>query len=213
MGDFIRARSPEQKEQRMEEIKAAASALYDDYPYHEITLSTIADRLSWTRANLYRYVSTKEEVFLELTEDAMSAYYEDFLRSLQDSMSKEQIADAWVASACRNMGYFRFGGMLVSIVETNVSVDRLAKFKKMFRNLSDELSSRIAPMLNISEQDAFDLQVTIYHHGTGLAGGCYANPIMIKAMEMAGLEIKKPDFEGRMRRFIQMCLNAPSQIA
>ena len=54
MADFIRARSDEQKEQRLAEIKRATSELFEGHPYHEITLTTIADRLGWSRANLWR---------------------------------------------------------------------------------------------------------------------------------------------------------------
>lgn len=43
--DFIRARSSEQKSQRMADIKRATAQLYRDFPYHEITLTTIAERL------------------------------------------------------------------------------------------------------------------------------------------------------------------------
>ena len=54
MTDFVRARSEEQKQARMAEIKAAADELFCSVPYQEITLSTIAGKLSWTRANLYK---------------------------------------------------------------------------------------------------------------------------------------------------------------
>ena len=40
--DFIRVRSSEQKSQRMADIKRATAQLYRDFPYHEITLTTIA---------------------------------------------------------------------------------------------------------------------------------------------------------------------------
>ena len=58
MTDFVRARSEEQKQARMAEIKAAADSLFNSVTYQEITLSTIAGKLSWTRANLYKYVTT-----------------------------------------------------------------------------------------------------------------------------------------------------------
>ena len=77
--DFIRARSSEQKSQRMADIKRATAQLYRDFPYHEITLTTIAERLGWSRASLYKYVTTKEEIFLELSADARNAYFEDLL--------------------------------------------------------------------------------------------------------------------------------------
>ena len=66
MTDFVRARSEEQKQARMAEIKAAADSLFNSVTYQEITLSTIAGKLSWTRANLYKYVTTKEEIYLEI---------------------------------------------------------------------------------------------------------------------------------------------------
>ena len=71
MTDFVRARSEEQKQARMAEIKAAADSLFNSVPYQEITLSTIAGKLSWTRANLYKYVTTKEEIYLEICSDKM----------------------------------------------------------------------------------------------------------------------------------------------
>ena len=71
----------------MAEIKKAASDLFDEVPYSEITLTTIAKRLSWTRANLYRYVSTKEEIFLDLIEDRMCAYYADLDAAFKEGCS------------------------------------------------------------------------------------------------------------------------------
>ena len=84
MTDFVRARSEEQKQARMAEIKAAADELFCSVPYQEITLSTIAGKLSWTRANLYKYVTTKEEIYLEICSDKMQSYFDDlFARTRQ----------------------------------------------------------------------------------------------------------------------------------
>ena len=62
--DFIRARSDEHKEERLCQIKEATAELFRTAPYAEITLTTIAEKLGWSRANLYKYVTTKEEIFL-----------------------------------------------------------------------------------------------------------------------------------------------------
>ena len=74
MTNFTRARSSEQKEERMEEIKRAAERQFSQRTYQSITLSTIAEELSWSRANLYKYVTSKEEIFLELSADKYSRY-------------------------------------------------------------------------------------------------------------------------------------------
>ena len=79
MPDFIRARSSAQKEQRMAEIKQAADELFHEKSYHEITLKGISERLGWSHAALYKYVSTKEDIFLELCADARGEYVSSLL--------------------------------------------------------------------------------------------------------------------------------------
>ena len=66
MGEYMRARSPEQKQERMQAIMAATDELFAERPYHQITMGTIAGRLGWSRAGLYKYVATQEEIFLAL---------------------------------------------------------------------------------------------------------------------------------------------------
>ena len=62
MAEYIRARSEDQKEERLNQIKDATAKLFETQPFNEITLSTIAEKLGWSRANLYKYVTTKEEI-------------------------------------------------------------------------------------------------------------------------------------------------------
>lgn len=99
--DFIRARSSEQKNQRMADIKQATAQLYREFPYHEITLTTIAERLGWSRASLYKYVTTKEEIFLELSADARNAYFGDLLTAFSPAVefNAPQLAATWAQIA------------------------------------------------------------------------------------------------------------------
>lgn len=78
----------------MAEIKAAADELFCSVPYQEITLSTIAGKLSWTRANLYKYVTTKEEIYLEICSDKMQSYFDDLLASFPNE--KPFTPDQWL---------------------------------------------------------------------------------------------------------------------
>ena len=65
MSDYQRARSPQQKAERMTAIMDAAESLFRDLPYHEINMGMIAKELGWSRSNLYKYAATQEEVFLK----------------------------------------------------------------------------------------------------------------------------------------------------
>ena len=84
MAEYIRARSDEHKEERMTQIKDATATLFESAPYAEITLTTIAEKLGWSRANLYKYVTTKEEIILEIAADKMEAYYGSLISAMPE---------------------------------------------------------------------------------------------------------------------------------
>ena len=92
----------------MADIKQATAQLYRESPYHEITLTTIAERLGWSRASLYKYVTTKEEIFLELSADARNAYFEDLLAAFPPTFefNASSIAAIWAQIAEANIDWF-----------------------------------------------------------------------------------------------------------
>ena len=208
MAEFIRARSAEQKGQRLEEIKGAVRRQFSVRPYHEITLTTIADELGWSRANLYKYVSTKEEVFLLLTADEMDSYFNALLTALPEGcgLSPDTVAEVWAGIANANQEYFRLGDLLTTIVETNVTVERLMCFKRAYYDHVTEMRERLPLILDIAPERVEPLLVAIYYHATGLVSGCWSNPLIAEALER--LEIARPeiDFRAEMRDFIGMCL-------
>lgn len=206
--DFIRARSSEQKNQRMADIKQATAQLYREFPYHEITLTTIAERLGWSRASLYKYVTTKEEIFLELSADARNAYFCDLLTAFSPAVefNASAVAATWAQIAESNKDWFVYGDILMTIIETNVTLDRLKVFKKGYFDLLDQLYSQMGPMLKLSKERFSCLVSTIHYHGTGLAGGCTTNPMVAQALKELGIDNPKPNFKTSMEEFILMCL-------
>lgn len=206
--DFIRARSSEQKNQRMADIKQATAQLYREFPYHEITLTTIAERLGWSRASLYKYVTTKEEIFLELSADARNAYFGDLLTAFSPAVefNASAVAATWAQIAESNKDWFVYGDILMTIIETNVTLDRLKVFKKGYFGLLDQLYSQMGPMLKLSKERFSCLVSTIHYHGIGLTGGCTTNPMVAQALKELGIDNPKPNFKASMEEFILMCL-------
>ena len=208
MAEFIRARSAEQKGQRLEEIKGAVRRQFAERPYHEITLTTIADELGWSRANLYKYVSTKEEIFLLLTADEMDSYFNALLTALPEGcgLAPDTVAEVWAGIANAHQEYFRLGDLLTTIVETNVTVERLMTFKRAYYDHVARMREHLPLILDIEPGRVEPLLVAIYYHATGLVSGCWSNPLIAEALER--LEIARPetDFRAEMRDFIGMCL-------
>lgn len=208
MAEFIRARSPEQKEQRLDEIKGAVARQFAERPYHEITLTTIADELGWSRANLYKYVSTKEEVFLLLTGDEMDAYFSALLTALPEGcgLAPDTVAEVWAGIANAHQEYFRLGDLLSTIVETNVTVERLMCFKRAYYDRVAEMRDRLPRILDIAPERVEPLLLAVYYHATGLVSGCWSNPLIAEALERLGIERAEKDFRSEMVEFIGMCL-------
>lgn len=206
--EFIRARSSQQKEQRMAEIKGAADALFKDHSYHEITLTTIAERLGWSRANLYKYVTTKEEIFLELCADKRESYFTSFQAAFPSGChySIEVFAQVWAELLYSHSDYLYYSEFLLTIIETNVSVERLAVFKKNYYESSGIIISLLSENLSLPKDKAESLFYAVYYHALGNNGGCFRNPLIQEALNLIGRPFSQGDFRLEMQNFIRMCL-------
>ena len=217
MAEFIRARSSAQKEQRMQEIKHAANDLFHERRYHEITLKAIAEKLGWSHAALYKYVTTKEDIFLELCADARADYVASLLAAYPTggSYSPDVLAEVWTEQLNSHRDYLAYSDLLFSIIETNVSPERLAVFKRAYFSDMDRLIQRFAENGVIDAANADRLFNAVLFHAVSLNGWCSENELVAQAMEIAGLENRTPDFKREMRDFIGMCLHyyAPEEKA
>lgn len=209
MSEFKRARSDEQKEQRMQEIKDVVDELFATTPYHNITLTTIADKLNITRANLYQYVSTKEEIFLALSEDKRDVYYDALLAAIPVGCGYcvDVIAEVWAGILNAHRDHLHYCDILSTIVETNVSIERLAAFKKRYYERAYEVSERIGSLLGLSKEDSYLLLLNVHYHAVGVNSICRWNPLVAEALARENLTAPKVDFRENMKEYILMNLN------
>lgn len=210
MAEFIRARSVEQKKRRMNEIMETTDHLFHDHTYHEITLTTIAEALGWSRGNLYKYVTTKEEIFLELYLEKQNNYFSDIESAFEDKddLTDEEFADLWASILDNNHDYLRYYGILATIIETNVTVERLAEFKKTVLSGFDPIIKILSKHCHcISSDNAAALYWTLLFHACGLNNSCHVSPLIEEAMKLAGLPEFQNNFMQDFRKFMLMCLS------
>ena len=208
MADYIRARSDEHKEERLSQIKEATAELFSAFPYSEITLTTIAEKLGWSRANLYKYVTTKEEIFLEICAEKMSAYYGALLSAFPEgnNFTTEVIAEVWAGIVNANQDYMRYVSYLNPVIETNVTVERLAIFKRKYYALANAFRDRLAKMLNTTEDKAYKIQLDVLFYASANAVCCYKNPLVQKALKQIDITPPPMDFYKDMKDFLKMRL-------
>ena len=208
MADYIRARSDEQKAARLAQVKAALVHQFATRPYHEITLTTLADELGWSRTNLYKYVSTKEEIFLAVVGDKRDAFMGAIMAALPAGCGFDNatIATVWAGIAAAHYDYFRYGDLLFSVIETNVGADKLREFKRGYYQILEPFSQQLADVLHIAPERVEAFTNTIHFHGVGLAGSCLDNPVVKQVVAELGVTPTPIDFQAEMRDFVAMTL-------
>ena len=72
---------------RKEEIVSACEKLYKSMSFRDITIKDIAKETTFTRASIYNYFETKEEIFLSLYEKEYYIWNDDLERYLALSKS------------------------------------------------------------------------------------------------------------------------------
>ena len=92
--NFIRAKSQENKNIRIQQIMDTTDKLFYEKTYHEITLTMIAKEMNLARGGLYKYVTSKEEIFLMIYLQRQGIMLQDIVNNLSrdkinpDSLSK-----------------------------------------------------------------------------------------------------------------------------
>lgn len=204
-----RARSPEKKQERFNQIMEVTNDLFLKHSYHDITLTTIAKALNWSRGNLYKYVNTKEEIFLEI----YLAKQEEFIDALKEAFELKKIDQVYFAnklSQCfdQHRLYLRYHNILSSIIETNVSVEKLADFKiKSYKQREYFFELLQVQCPHLSSKQVKMLFLTLMYHACGLDSHTHGTKLLEDAMALANLEIYYDDYCQLMSNFIIMCLN------
>ncbi|MDD3795041.1 MAG: TetR family transcriptional regulator [Lachnospiraceae bacterium] len=208
MAEYIRARSSEQKQERMMEIMQVTDQLFSSQTYHSITLTTIAASLGWSRGNLYKYVTTKEEIFLQLYLEKQQEYFEDLKAAFENKqkLSDKEFANIWADTLDRHHDYLKYYGILAAIIETNVTLERLVEFKKNVMVGITEIISIIKYHCNIEEVQASELFWTFLYHATGINNACSSNPMVVEAMKIAEIPRLYDSFTDSFSQFVEMCL-------
>ena len=219
MSDYLRARSPEQKAERMNAIMNAAENLFRDLPYHEINMGLIAQELGWSRSNLYKYAATQEEVFLALHTRANKAFIDDVLTSLEAQATQkdddgyftnEKFARAWANAAGKHPEFLRYQDILIAIIESNASVERLVEFKRSYVAMAAPVQKWIERQVGCDAEAAHNLYLQLIYQAPGLYNHFHCAEKTAEAMRRAGIPLAKGTFEEAYASFVTMCLDHAS---
>ena len=207
VSDYIRARSPEQKHERMEAIMGAADALFREHPYHQITMGTIAKELGWSRSNLYKYAATQEGIFLALHSEKTRAWLEDLCTALaQAPIPDAEFARIWAKTTAQHAGFLRYQEILMSIIESNVTLERLTEFKREFAHMLEPVLAVLERQCGIDKAAAIDLYLRLLFQAPYLYNHYHCAELTRQAMHAAGFDEPTGTFEEAYADFTAMCI-------
>jgi AcrR family transcriptional regulator len=131
---YLRARSPEQKEERRRHLLDTARSLLTEMPdLHELGINELARRAQMTKSNVYRYFESSEAVLLDVLVEEFMLWRADLQKALGRGGKRigtiEHIARAFSATLVARPLLCRLTSIFPSILERNVSTERIAGFK------------------------------------------------------------------------------------
>ena len=204
---FIRAKSQENKNIRIQQIMDVTDRLFHEKTYHEITLSVIAEEVNLARGGLYKYVSSKEEIFLMIYLQKQDAMLKDIVRHINNiKITPDVLSEVMSKTIHNHLDFIKYHQILNAIIETNVTIEKLAEFKLKTYEQTTELFTILQKVLNKDRNKVFDLYLTILYHCVYLYDRVAYQKNYVEAMRLAGLEIEDIDFEEHLSNFIYTIL-------
>lgn len=227
MAGFVRARKPEQKEERRAHLLSTARALVEGTGGVDgLGLNELARQAGMTKSNVYRYFESREAVLLALLE----AEYEVWLRELRASLpapravasrprsprvgrEAPRAASRSVDVLARNLARSLVArpvlvvltSALPTVLEKNLSEEAIVAFKLRSAAFFDEVAAVLEPYVPVT------IGVPLMHDVVAALGGLYPYACPTEAVRRA---LARPelcamarDLEADLERFVRALAN------
>ena len=100
----------------------------------------------------------------------------------------------------------RYVSYLNPVIETNVTVERLAIFKRKYYDLVYAFRDRLAKMLNTTEDKAYKIQLDVLFYASANAVCCYKNSLVQGVLKQIKITPPPMDLYKDMKDFLKMRL-------
>jgi AcrR family transcriptional regulator len=196
---FQRARSPEQKEERrVHLLETAKAALHSGMEVSELGLNELARQAQMTKSNVYRYFENREALLLALLEEESELWRCELsarLAALKHAKA-EQLAQTFAAASAAYPLMCQLLSILPSILEHNVSRERLVSFKAGVLALGTDVAYQLhlsAPSIPVEVCVAFFRQALALM--IGLWPLSHPSDVLMDVLSQPELQPLRYDFE------------------
>ena len=182
--------SPELTATRRAEIIDACEKLYREVPFKDITVGMIAEHTTFTRASVYNYFKTKEEIFLALLEREYGLWNESLTAILEGpELDATGFAEALASSLDGRGQMLKIMSMNHYDLEGSSRHEPLVAFKREYgRSLAlvEACLERFFP--DMDESDRRDFVYTFFPMMFGIFPYTVVTDAQRAAMQEAGVD-------------------------
>lgn len=206
---WVRARTDEQKGQRIQEIVSATARLFNNHKFEEITFAAIAKEATFTRSNLYKYFGSKEEIFVEFLILDIQSWIDDFRRScdLDHQYTIEEFANVWVEIQIRHGRMLKLVSILNTFLEKNITFEKLVEFKRSLISEITVLSRHLISLFpELNEEKAIMFLNLQFAVASGLIQMCDHTDDQKRVLNMSEFAVVKIDFDSHFLKATEFLL-------
>ena len=165
-----RARKPDQKSERITTILESAATLFDQTDLAGVSMRDLAQEAGLSKASLYSYFKTKEEVFATLFLQESEQWFDVVQSKLKRlrAPNASRVARILTDSLRERQRFCRLTVVLASVLERNMSTDFIRDFKtELHTNLGQIIAAlqTTLPEMTVESGTAF-----LYQHQAVIAG-------------------------------------------
>ena len=196
-------------EARKEEILNACEKLYQTMDFKDITLKDIADMTSFSRASIYNYFQTKEEIFLGLLKREYDLWIESLiaLRDGNETLSVDEFAQSLGESLADRWQLLKIMSMNHYDMESNSSLERLTCFKTSYGKSMKVVESCLEKFFpNMGQERREDFIYGFFPFMFGIYPYTYVNQKQTQAMEQAQVHYVFMSITELTSRFVKTLL-------
>jgi AcrR family transcriptional regulator len=205
---FLRARRPEQKQQRYAAILDAARELALRDGVGAVSLADIAAEVGMHKSALLKYFETREEIFLRLAETEFEEWAAGALAALSTADPEpHDVADALANSVADRPLFCQLLLYTPLTLERNVSLDTVRAYKLTIKTTLQEVLPALQRALPALDADAcFELFMMAGVVAAGLWQAAHPSPQVVALHAEDPEAAPYPDFRASLVRFTRTYL-------
>lgn len=201
MRKYQRARSHEEKNERLSSILSAAESMFAENVYEACNLNVIAAAVGITKTALYRYFRSKELIFLEIYKHQLT----EIVPSLQVCLQKQDAAGLSALLSSRPL-FCRLSAILTTVLERPLSVAEARSFKLTVLQLLEPCVITLVSEHGFTPDAAAMWLMQLLVAVVGCWHVCHTSPMMNEALAIPDLASFQLNFDEMLQQHITMMM-------